>query len=264
MSTAPEGVGLADRADRQESSHAGSASGPCEAYAAPLISHVSRIDRDSAVLVRENGVVTEHREPARDLPHPDALGQEPAGSTTRTRRRCGTPIERFRRATEHASACCDEQSRPTRRLAARARWFPRLADRIAEATQAHDERVTPSRPSPAVASTARPRPGGRGAGPRPEAPRRAHPSPRQRAARRIDPGVDDRDGASRRGGRPQPGVAPRRQRGPAAARRLARRRIGGTVGRAAAAAGGCPPVRRPATPPACRAPEPPPRGGGRR
>jgi hypothetical protein len=50
-------------------------------------------------------------------------------------------IERFRRAIDHASACCDEAIEAHEEAsAARARWFPRLAERIAEATQAYDER----------------------------------------------------------------------------------------------------------------------------
>jgi len=118
-----------------------SASGPCEAYVAPLIRHVSQIDCDSAVLVRENGVVTEDREPARDLPHPDSLGQEPARLDDPDEETMRHAIERFRRAIEHASPCCDEAVQAHEEAsAARARWFPRLADRIAEAAQAYDER----------------------------------------------------------------------------------------------------------------------------
>ena len=50
-------------------------------------------------------------------------------------------IERFRRAIEHASPCCDEAiAAHAEASAARARWFPRLAQRIAEATQAYEER----------------------------------------------------------------------------------------------------------------------------
>ncbi len=50
-------------------------------------------------------------------------------------------IERFRRAIEHASAASDVAVQAhDEACAARARWFPRLADRIAAAAQAHDER----------------------------------------------------------------------------------------------------------------------------
>lgn len=50
-------------------------------------------------------------------------------------------VERFRRAIEHASACSDEAVRAhAEASAARARWFPRLSERIGEAAQVHDER----------------------------------------------------------------------------------------------------------------------------
>ena len=50
-------------------------------------------------------------------------------------------IERFRRAIDHASACCDEAvDAHEEASAARARWFPRLAERIAEATHTYDAR----------------------------------------------------------------------------------------------------------------------------
>ena len=50
-------------------------------------------------------------------------------------------VERFRRATEHASACSDVAVQAhAEACAARARWFPRLSDRIAEAERIHDER----------------------------------------------------------------------------------------------------------------------------
>ena len=50
-------------------------------------------------------------------------------------------VERFRRATEHASACSDVAVEAHAvACAARTRWFPRLAHRIAEASQTHDER----------------------------------------------------------------------------------------------------------------------------
>ena len=50
-------------------------------------------------------------------------------------------VERFRRATEHASACTDVAVEAhAEACAARARWFPRLEARIAEATRTHDER----------------------------------------------------------------------------------------------------------------------------
>jgi hypothetical protein len=50
-------------------------------------------------------------------------------------------IERFRRAIDHASACCDEAIEAHEEAAAaRARWFPRLVEHIAEATRVYDER----------------------------------------------------------------------------------------------------------------------------
>jgi len=50
-------------------------------------------------------------------------------------------VERFRRATEHASACSDAAVQAhAEACAARARWFPRLAERIAEAVRIYDER----------------------------------------------------------------------------------------------------------------------------
>jgi hypothetical protein len=100
-----------------------------------------QIDRDPVVLVRENGVVTEDRETTRDLPHPDPLGQEPARLDDPDEETMRHAIERFRRAIEHASPACDEAVQAHEEAsAARARWFPRLADRIAEATQAYEER----------------------------------------------------------------------------------------------------------------------------
>lgn len=50
-------------------------------------------------------------------------------------------VERFRRATEHGSACSDIAIQAhAEACAARARWFPRLSERIIEATRIHDER----------------------------------------------------------------------------------------------------------------------------
>jgi len=50
-------------------------------------------------------------------------------------------VERFRRATEHASACSDVAVLAhSEACAARARWFPRLTDRIVEAARIQDER----------------------------------------------------------------------------------------------------------------------------
>ena len=50
-------------------------------------------------------------------------------------------IERFRRAAEHASACSDVAVQAHEEAcAARARWFPRLANTIVEAARIHDER----------------------------------------------------------------------------------------------------------------------------
>ena len=148
-----------------------SASGPCEAYVAPPIRHASQIDWDSAALVRENGVVTESRDPARDFPHRDPLGQEPARLDDPDEETMRLAIERFRRAIEHASPSCDEAVEAHEEAsAARARWFPRLEEQIIKATQAHVERrdafaaLADSR-----RARARPRRGGRGAGPRPEA-----------------------------------------------------------------------------------------------
>lgn len=50
-------------------------------------------------------------------------------------------VERFRRATEHASACSDVAILAhAEACAARAKWFPRLSDGIADAARIHDER----------------------------------------------------------------------------------------------------------------------------
>ncbi|MFH1474321.1 MAG: hypothetical protein ABIG85_00500 [Chloroflexota bacterium] len=50
-------------------------------------------------------------------------------------------VERFRRATEHASACSDVATGAhAEACAARARWFPRLSERISDAARIHDER----------------------------------------------------------------------------------------------------------------------------
>lgn len=50
-------------------------------------------------------------------------------------------VERFRRASEHASACSDVATQAhAEACVARARWFPRLSDRIADAERIHDER----------------------------------------------------------------------------------------------------------------------------
>ena len=50
-------------------------------------------------------------------------------------------IERFRRAIEHASPCCDEAVQAHEEASvARAQWFPRLMDRIVEASGASEAR----------------------------------------------------------------------------------------------------------------------------
>jgi hypothetical protein len=91
--------------------------------------------------VRENVVVTANREPAFDLPHPDQLARpsiQLADSDEEAMRRA---IERFRRAIDPGSACCDEAIEAhAEASAARARWFPRLEEQIAEATRTHMER----------------------------------------------------------------------------------------------------------------------------
>lgn len=66
--------------------------------------------------------------------------REPAGLDDPDEDAMRQAVERFRRATEHASACTDlAVGAHAEACAARARWFPRLADRIAEATRTHDE-----------------------------------------------------------------------------------------------------------------------------
>ena len=91
--------------------------------------------------MRENGVVTESLDPARDLPHRDPLGQEPARLDDPDEETMRHAIERFRRAIEHASPSCDEAVQAHEEAsAARARWFPRLEEQIVEATQTHVER----------------------------------------------------------------------------------------------------------------------------
>jgi hypothetical protein len=73
--------------------------------------------------------------------HGDLLRREPARFDDPDEEAMRRAIDRFRRATEHASACCDEAIEAHEEAAAaRARWFPRLVERIAEATQAYDER----------------------------------------------------------------------------------------------------------------------------
>ena len=140
MSTDRGGGGLADRADAHGRPRR-SASGPCEAYVAPLTCRASQIGRDPLVFVRENGVVTENREPALDLPHPDPLAQPSAPPGDPDEEAMRQAIDRFRRAIEHASACCDDAVQAhAEASAARARWFPRLEERIAQATQAYAER----------------------------------------------------------------------------------------------------------------------------
>ncbi len=177
---------------------------------------MSQIDRDSAVLVRENGVVTESRDPSRDLAHRDPLGEEPARLDDPDEETMRHAIERFRRAIEHASPSCDEAVQAHEEAsAARARWFPRLADRIAEATQAYDERRD------AFATLSGRDEHEAGLVPAAEA--------LDQAQRQLGALVRLRDNAlrgestrasmiesARRGGRSQPGVAPRRQRGAAA------------------------------------------------
>ena len=74
----------------------------------------------------------EHEEPGR---------REPARYDDPDEAAMHSAVERFRRASEHASACSDVATGAhAEACAARARWFPSLADRIAEASRAHDER----------------------------------------------------------------------------------------------------------------------------
>ncbi len=85
--------------------------------------------------------MTEDREPARNLAHPDPLAQPSAPLGDPDEEAMRRAIERFRRAIEHASACCDEAIEAHQEAsAARARWFPRLEEQIVEATQTHAER----------------------------------------------------------------------------------------------------------------------------
>ena len=75
-------------------------------------------------------MVSEPDDPGRREP---ARSEDPDEDTMRR------AIERFRRATEHASACADEAVQAhAEASAARARWFPRLAERIAEASEAYE------------------------------------------------------------------------------------------------------------------------------
>jgi hypothetical protein len=77
-------------------------------------------------------VATEHG----DLRHPEPERFDDPDEEAMRR-----AIERFRRAIDHASACCDEAIEAHEEAsAARARWFPRLAERIDDATQAYEER----------------------------------------------------------------------------------------------------------------------------
>ncbi len=68
----------------------------------------------------------ERREPARyDDPDEEAMH---------------SAVERFRRASEHASACSDVAiGAHAEACVARSRWFPRLSDRIADAGRIRDE-----------------------------------------------------------------------------------------------------------------------------
>jgi hypothetical protein len=85
--------------------------------------------------------VTGDREPARDLPHPDPLAHLPAQLDDPDEEAMRRAIERFRRAIEHSSACCDDAVQAhAEASAARSRWFPRLEEQIVEATQTHAER----------------------------------------------------------------------------------------------------------------------------
>ena len=85
--------------------------------------------------------MTEERESARDLPHPDPLARIAAPLDDPDEEAMRRAIERFRRAIDHRSACCDEAIEAHEEAAAaRARWFPRLEKQIAEATQTHVER----------------------------------------------------------------------------------------------------------------------------
>ncbi len=73
--------------------------------------------------------------------HGDPGRQEPARFDDQDEVEMRSAVERFRRATVEAGAACDDAVRAhVEACTARARWFPRLADRIAEASRAHDER----------------------------------------------------------------------------------------------------------------------------
>lgn len=73
--------------------------------------------------------------------HGDLLRREPAPAEDPDEEAMRRAVERFRRATEHGSGCSDEAVRAHEEAcAARARWFPRLTERIAEAAQVHDAR----------------------------------------------------------------------------------------------------------------------------
>ena len=73
--------------------------------------------------------------------HGGQLRREPAHFDDPDEEAMRHAVERFRRAVEHGSGCSDEAVQAhADACAARARWFPRLAERIGEATRARDER----------------------------------------------------------------------------------------------------------------------------
>ena len=73
--------------------------------------------------------------------HGDPDRREPARFDDPDENAMRSAVERFRRATELAGAGCDDAVRAhAEACAARAKWFPSLADRIAEASRTHDER----------------------------------------------------------------------------------------------------------------------------
>ena len=73
--------------------------------------------------------------------HGDALHRQPARIDDPDEEAMRRAIDHFRRAIEHASACSDEAIQAhAEASAARARWLPRLAQKIGEASQAYEAR----------------------------------------------------------------------------------------------------------------------------
>jgi hypothetical protein len=73
--------------------------------------------------------------------HGDLPRREPPRSGDPDEEAMRSAVERFRRASEHGSGCSDEAVLAhADACAARARWVPRLAERISEALQTRDER----------------------------------------------------------------------------------------------------------------------------